>query len=60
LSGRRPGDTLHFEFSTRGSVHKVDDAGVTAAVAGDVVLTITLEGWTHTVTINALGRIRLD
>ena len=54
------GDTLHFEFSTRGSVHKVDNAGVTAAVAGDVVLTITLEGWTHTVTINALGRIRLD
>jgi Tfp pilus assembly protein FimT len=54
------GAIRHFEFSPRGSVHEVDGSGATVDVAGDVVLTIALEGWTHTVTINALGRIKID
>jgi len=54
------GDPRHFEFSTRGSVHEVDGSGATVDVAGDVVLTITRDGWSYTVTINALGRIKLD
>jgi Tfp pilus assembly protein FimT len=54
------GATRHFEFSTRGSVHVVDGSGATTDVAGDVVLTITRHGWTYTITINALGRIKLD
>jgi Tfp pilus assembly protein FimT len=54
------GPALNFEFSPKGSVYSVNGAGVTTAVAGDVVLTVTRTGYSKTVTINALGRVRLN
>jgi Tfp pilus assembly protein FimT len=49
-----------FELDPRGSVYSVGADGLITPLAGDVVLTIARDGWTNTVRINALGRIRLD
>ena len=50
---------LNFEFSPKGAVYTVS-GGVTTAVVGDLVVTITRAGYSKTVTINALGRVRLN
>lgn len=49
-----------FEFDPRGSVAAVAATGTLTPLAGDVVLTVARDGWTNTMRINALGRIRLD
>jgi len=54
------GSVQQFQFDPRGSVSSVDAAGGTAALVGDVTLTITREGWTHIVRVNAVGRISVD
>jgi Tfp pilus assembly protein FimT len=51
---------MNFEFSPKGAVYTVDGAGVVTAVAGDLVVTVTRAGYTKTVTLNALGRVRLN
>lgn len=52
------GAFLEFEFDSRGQVFSVSQSGAVAALTADAVLTVTREGYTNTVTINALGRIR--
>jgi len=52
--------SLNFEFSPKGQVYTVSGAGVATAVAGNLVMTVTRQGWTNTVTLNELGRIRLN
>lgn len=54
------GAIRQFEFDPRGQVFSVSTSGVVTALAGDAVLTITRHGWTNTVTVNGLGRIRLN
>jgi Tfp pilus assembly protein FimT len=53
------GPFMEFELSSRGEVFSVSGTSVTA-LAGDVQLTVAYKGWNNTVTINALGRIRLN
>lgn len=52
--------TMHFEFDPRGAVYAVDGAGQTSALSGDVVLNVAREGWTNTVTVNAIGRVKIN
>jgi prepilin-type N-terminal cleavage/methylation domain-containing protein len=54
------GTFTDFEFSPQGSAYTIDTAGVGAAVVGDVVLTVSRAGFSKTVTINALGRVRIN
>lgn len=54
------GTVMHFEFSPRGQVFSVSGTGDTTALGNDAVLTITRNGWSNTVTVNALGRIKLN
>jgi Tfp pilus assembly protein FimT len=54
------GTVQQFEFDPRGNAYSVDAVGMTTALAGDVVLTIARKGWTHTVRINAVGRITFE
>ena len=54
------GTSLHFEFTPKGTVHTVGSGGVVTPVNGDVTLTVTRAGYSKTVTINALGRVRLN
>jgi Tfp pilus assembly protein FimT len=54
------GSALNLEFDPRGAVYSVSSTGTTAALTGDVVLTVTRAGYSQTVTINALGRVRLN
>jgi Tfp pilus assembly protein FimT len=51
---------LNFEFSPKGQVYTVTGAGVATVVAGNLVMTVTRAGWSNTVTLNELGRIRLN
>lgn len=51
---------LNFEFSPKGQVFTVSSGNVVAAVAGNLVMTVTRQGWSNTVTLNELGRIRLN
>jgi Tfp pilus assembly protein FimT len=51
---------LNFEFSPKGQVYTVDTGGAVAVVAGNLVMTVTRQGWSNTVTLNELGRIRLN
>ena len=54
------GTFLQFEFSPRGQVYSVSTAGAATALANDAQLTIVRAGWSNTVTINAIGRVRLN
>jgi len=54
------GTVRQFEFDPRGSVFAVDALGATVLLEGDVALTVTHKTWTHTVRINAVGRITVD
>ena len=54
------GAVLHFEFDPRGQVFSVPTSGDVQPLAGETVLTVTRKGFSNTVTINALGRIRLN
>jgi Tfp pilus assembly protein FimT len=53
------GPTMHFEFSPRGSVYAVSTTGTTTILSGDVSLSVIYGSWSRTVTVNALGRIKL-
>lgn len=50
---------LEFQFSPKGAVYTVS-GGVASALVGDLVVTITRAGYSKTVTLNALGRVRLN
>ena len=54
------GAIRQFEFDPRGQVFAVSGTGDATALGADATLTITRHGWTNTVTINALGRIKLN
>ena len=54
------GTTLDIEFGPKGTVHLVNGSGTPTAIAGDLTLTVALKGYTKTVTVNALGRVRLN
>ena len=54
------GTTTHFEFSPRGQVSAVSGAGAVTPLAADATLTVTRKSWSHTVTINGIGRVRLN
>jgi Tfp pilus assembly protein FimT len=53
------GTVQQFEFDPRGNVYSVAAGGGMTAL-GDVVLTIAYENWSHTVRINAVGRISFE
>jgi Tfp pilus assembly protein FimT len=53
------GTATNFEFDPRGAVATVSGSTVTP-LEGDVVVTVTRGGYSHRVTINGLGRVRLD
>jgi Tfp pilus assembly protein FimT len=54
------GAIRQFEFDPRGQVFSVSPSGAVSALTADAVLTVTRNGWTNTITINELGRIRLN
>ena len=54
------GAIMQFEFTPRGEVYAVASNGTTSLVTGDATLSVTYGTWSHTVKVNALGRIRLD
>ena len=49
-----------FELDPRGSVFGVAADGTITPLAGDVVISVAVDGWTNTLRLNAVGRIRLD
>ena len=54
------GASLHYEFSPQGVAHTVSPTGTVSPVNGDVVLTVTRQGVSRTVSINDLGRVRIN
>lgn len=54
------GDVRQFEFDPRGTVFAVNADGASVLLDGEVVLTVSHKTWTHTVRINAVGRITVD
>lgn len=54
------GPALNYEFSPAGNVYSVSASNVVTAVTGDVTLTVTRGSYSKTVTMNALGRVRLN
>ena len=54
------GTSLFLEFTPKGTVYTVGSGGVVTALNGDLTLTVTRAGFSKTVTINALGRVRLN
>lgn len=54
------GVALQYEFSPQGVAYMVSASGVVSPVSGDVALTVTRDGVSRTVTINDLGRVRLN
>lgn len=49
-----------YEFTPHGTVYSVGASGTVTAVTADVVLTVTRSGFSSTVRINGMGRVRLD
>ena len=49
-----------YEFTPHGTVFSVGASGTVTAVTNDVTLTVTRSGFSSTVRINGMGRIRLD
>jgi Tfp pilus assembly protein FimT len=54
------GTALGIEFGPKGTVHLADTSGNPTVINGDLVITVTRNGYSRTVTVNALGRVRLD
>jgi prepilin-type N-terminal cleavage/methylation domain-containing protein len=54
------GNPATLEFTPRGTVFAVDSGGTVTPLGADVVWTITQGSYVNTVTINALGRVRLN
>jgi Tfp pilus assembly protein FimT len=54
------GSALQLEFNPRGTVYTVASGGVVSDLDGDLVLTVTRENIAMTITINGLGRVRLN
>lgn len=54
------GAALEFEFSPQGTAYAVGSTGTVSPIAGDATLTVTRDGVARTVTLNGLGRIRLN
>ena len=55
------GTTLAFEFDPRGNAYSVDTTtGVVTKLTALATLTITRSGWTNTVTINEMGKIKIN
>jgi prepilin-type N-terminal cleavage/methylation domain-containing protein len=54
------GTTLGLEFGPKGTVHLVDASGTPTVLGGDLSITVTRYGHSRTVTVNALGRVRLN
>ena len=54
------GPAVNYEFNPEGNVYSVSATNVVSALTGDVTLTVTRAGFSNTVTMNALGRVRLN
>lgn len=54
------GTPTHLEFSPRGQVFSVSGTGTVTVLTSDVVWTVSRAGYSKTVTINGIGRIRLN
>ena len=54
------GVALNIEFSPRGSAFMVASNGTVTAITAPVVLTVTHNGRSNTVTINGVGRVRFN
>jgi prepilin-type N-terminal cleavage/methylation domain-containing protein len=54
------GNPTMLEFTPRGTVFAVGSGGAVTPLAADVVWTVTQGSYVNTVTINALGRVRLN
>jgi Tfp pilus assembly protein FimT len=54
------GTTLQFEFSPSGATYAVASNGTVSSLDVDATLTVTRDGYSRTVTINELGRVRLN
>jgi hypothetical protein len=50
----------NFEFSPQGAVSSVSISGVVTPLAADTTVTVTREGFSRTITVNELGRVRLN
>ena len=50
----------NFEFSPQGAVSSVSSGGVVTPLASDTTITVTKEGFSRTITVNELGRVRLN
>ena len=51
---------MTFEFDPRGNVYAVDAGGTVTKLTADASIAVARYGWTNTVTINALGKIKLN
>jgi len=54
------GNPTMLEFTPRGTVYAVDPGGAVTPLAADVVWTVTKGTFVNTVSINGLGRVRLN
>jgi|SRR6187399_3615621 len=54
------GPATNYEFSPAGNVYTVSATNVVTMLNGDVTLTVTRGSYSKTVTMNALGRVRLN
>ena len=54
------GTVLQFEFNPTGAVYAVASNGTVSMIDPDVVLTVTRTNFSKTITINGLGRVRLN
>lgn len=54
------GSALQFEFNPTGQTYTVAANGTVTAIDTDIVLTVTRTNFPKTITINGLGRVRLN
>jgi Tfp pilus assembly protein FimT len=54
------GTVLQFEFNPSGAVYAVASNGTVSMIDADVTLTVTRTGFSKTITISGLGRVRLN
>jgi Tfp pilus assembly protein FimT len=54
------GGVAQFEFNPSGAVYAVASNGTVSMIDTDVTLTVTRTGFSKTITVNGLGRVRLN
>jgi prepilin-type N-terminal cleavage/methylation domain-containing protein len=54
------GTAMQFEFNPTGAAYSVASNGTVSMIDPDITLTVTRTGFSKTITINGLGRVRLN